>query len=139
MNLRGTWHCLKYELAQMLSQGGGTIVNCASVGGLVGVPGMPLYAATKHGVVGLTKTAALEYATQGIRVNAVCPGFVQTAMADRVTGGRPEVHDQLLSAQPNGRLGEPEEIASAVLWLSSPGESFVTGAALAVDGGWSAQ
>ncbi|ALJ20017.1 glucose 1-dehydrogenase [Microbacterium sp. No. 7] len=138
-NLQGIWLCDKYELDQMKKQGKGAIVNCASVGGLVGVAAMPVYSATKHGVIGLTRSAALSTATTGIRINAVCPGYVQTPMADRLTSLAPGVHEGLLSAQPIGRVGEPSEVAAAVLWLASPLASLVTGTALAVDGGWSAQ
>jgi NAD(P)-dependent dehydrogenase (short-subunit alcohol dehydrogenase family) len=135
INLRGEWLCMKYEIPQMLSQGGGAIVNMASVAGLVGFAGMPAYVASKHGVIGLTKTAALEYAQQHIRVNAVCPGVIQTSMIDRVTGGDPEATEQFQGMEPVGRLGTPEEVAEAVLWLCSDAASFVTGNAMAVDGG----
>ena len=138
VNLKGVWLCMKYEIPQMLKQGGGTIVNTASGAGLVGVPQMPAYVASKHGVVGLTKTAALEYAKSGVRVNAVCPGVIQTPMVERVTHQRP-VEEQMMVAEPVGRRGKPEEVAEAVVWLCSEAASFVTGQTMAVDGGASAQ
>jgi NAD(P)-dependent dehydrogenase (short-subunit alcohol dehydrogenase family) len=133
VNLRGLWFCLKYELRQMLQQGGGAIVNCASSVGLVGMTNIPAYVASKHGVVGLTKAAALEYVRKNIRVNAVCPGMIDTPMWRRSVS--PEITAQLLVNDPIGRLGQPQEIAEAVLWLCEPGASFVIGQALAVDGG----
>ena len=139
VNLTGAWFCMKEELEQMLRQHHGVIVNCASVAGLVGFRGSPAYVASKHGLVGLTKTAALEYATDGIRVNAICPGVIDTPMIERFTGGNPELEAQLNAAEPMGRMGHPEEIADAVLWLCSDGASFTTGQAIAVDGGWVAQ
>jgi NAD(P)-dependent dehydrogenase (short-subunit alcohol dehydrogenase family) len=137
INLKGVWLCMKYELPAMLDGGGGAIVNCSSVAGLVGFPQLPAYVASKHGIVGLTRCAALEYATQGIRVNAVCPGVVHTAMVDRLLAEQPDL--PLVAGEPIGRLGTPEEIADAVVWLCSARASFVTGQALAVDGGWVAQ
>jgi NAD(P)-dependent dehydrogenase (short-subunit alcohol dehydrogenase family) len=137
-NLKGVWLCMQVEIAQMLTQGGGTIVNTASVAGLVGGFG-GAYSAAKHGVVGLTKVAALEYATRGIRVNAVCPGGIRTPMLERVLARRPELEQQLMAGEPIGRFGTPEEIAAAVVWLSSDGASFLTGVALPVDGGWVAR
>lgn len=139
VNLRGVWNCMKYELRQMCSQGSGAIVNCSSIGGLIGLPGRAIYHATKHGVLGLTKSAALEYATRGIRVNAVCPGTINTPMVARMVEADPDAMAQIVKAQPIGRLGEPEEIANAVLWLCSSQASFVLGHALAVDGGFTAQ
>ena len=139
INLTGVWLCLKYEIPQMLQQGSGAIVNTASGAGLIGVKRMPAYVASKHGVVGLTKTAALEYAKSGIRVNAVCPGVIKTPMVERVTGGRPDILDKMIAAEPIGRSGQPEEIAEAVVWLCSDAASFVTGQAMAVDGGAVAQ
>ncbi len=139
INLTGVWLCMKYEISQMLKQGGGAIVNTASGAGLVGVPRMPAYVASKHGVVGLTKTAALEYAKSGIRVNAVCPGVIQTPMVERVTGRRPGMVERMVAAEPIGRMGRPEEIAEAVVWLCSDAASFVTGLPMAVDGGAVAQ
>jgi NAD(P)-dependent dehydrogenase (short-subunit alcohol dehydrogenase family) len=136
INLKGTWLCMKYEIAHMLQQGKGAIVNCASVAGLIGSPGLPAYVASKHGVVGLTKTAALENAKQNIRINAVCPGVIHTAMIDRITGMDKEVEKQFISMEPVGRMGNPEEVAEAVMWLCSDAASFVTGHSMPVDGGW---
>ena len=138
INLTGVWLCMKYEVAQMLTQGGGTIVNTASGAGLVGLPGNCAYVASKHGVVGLTKTAALEYAQQGIRVNCVCPGYIQTPMTARSLSD-PEQKAQIIAREPIGRVGTPEEIAEAVVWLCSDAASFVTGHAMSVDGGYVAQ
>ncbi|MBV9580853.1 MAG: glucose 1-dehydrogenase [Chloroflexi bacterium] len=138
INLKGVWLCMQAELAHMLDHGGGTIVNTASVAGLVGVGG-GAYVAAKHGVVGLTKAAALEYATRGIRVNAVCPGGVDTPMVERISARRPGAQRLLISGEPMNRLGRPEEIAAAVVWLSSDAASFLTGVALPVDGGWVAR
>lgn len=139
VNLRGIWLCMKNEIPQMLKKGGGAIVNTSSVAGVVGFQGIPAYVASKHGVLGLTKAAALEFATQKIRVNAICPGVIQTPMIDRFTKKDPDARTQLLAGEPMGRLGTPEEIASAVLWLCSDQSSFVTGHSLVVDGGWVAQ
>ena len=139
VNLKGIWLCMKMEIPYMLKAGAGAIVNCASVAGLNGFTGLPAYVATKHGVVGLTKTAALEYAKQGIRVNAVCPGVIHTAMIDRITGKDKEVEKQFTSMEPVGRMGNPAEVAEVVVWLCSDAASFVTGIAMPVDGGFSAQ
>jgi len=136
INLKGVWLCMKNEIPQMLKNKKGAIVNCASVAGLNGFPGLPAYVASKHGIAGLTKTAALEYAKQGIRVNAVCPGVIHTDMIDRLTGKDKEVEKQFTSMEPIGRMGNPEEIAEAVVWLCSDAASFVTGIAMPVDGGF---
>ncbi|RDS78747.1 SDR family NAD(P)-dependent oxidoreductase [Dyella monticola] len=135
VNLRGVWTFMKHELIQMKKQGSGAIVNCSSLGGLVGLPGRAAYHATKHGVIGLTKSAALDVAADGIRVNAICPGCIDTPMGD---GIEPEAMKNFLKEQPIGRAGRPEEIASAVLWLCSAAASFVLGVALPVDGGFTA-
>jgi NAD(P)-dependent dehydrogenase (short-subunit alcohol dehydrogenase family) len=139
INLRGVWSCMKYELRQMLRQGSGAIVNCSSIGGVIGNPGLAAYAAAKHGVIGLTQSAALEYAARGIRINAVCPGTIKTPMVQSMTGGDSKALAEMVKDEPIGRLGEPEEIAAAVLWLCSPGASFVVGHALLVDGGYTAR
>lgn len=139
INLRGVWLCMKYQIPQMLKQKKGVIVNCASVAGLVGFAGIPAYTASKHGIIGLTKAAALEYAKQGIRVNAVCPGVIRTPMVERFTHRKQEAEAQLIAGEPMGRLGEPQEIAEAVLWLCSDAASFVTGHSMVIDGGWIAQ
>ena len=139
VNLTGTFLCLRAEIPAMLRGGSGAIVNCASVAGLVGFGGIPAYTVSKHGVVGLTKAAALDYATGGVRVNAVCPGVIQTAMVDRFTGGSPEAVAAMTAMQPVGRLGRPEEVAALAVWLCSDAASFVTGEAIAVDGGFVAR
>jgi NAD(P)-dependent dehydrogenase (short-subunit alcohol dehydrogenase family) len=138
INLRGIWNCMKYELRHMREQGSGAIVNCSSIGGLIGLPGRAVYHASKHGVIGLTKSAALEYASKGIRINAVCPGTIDTPMVAEMLAKEPDAMKEIMRDQPIGRLGRPEEIASAVLWLCGPGSSFVIGHALAVDGGYTA-
>jgi NAD(P)-dependent dehydrogenase (short-subunit alcohol dehydrogenase family) len=136
INLKGAWLCLKYEIRQMLKQGGGgAIVNMASITGLVGSAGAAAYSASKHGVIGLTKSAALENAKSGIRINAVCPAFTETPMADR-TLRLPAVHKYVLSCHPIGRLGRPAEIAEAVVWMCSDRASFMTGQSLVLDGGF---
>ncbi len=139
VNLTGVWLCMKYELQQMLSQGGGAIVNTASVAGLIGFPGLPDYVASKHGVLGLTKTAALEYAKSGIRVNAVCPGVIQTPMVERGAQLSPGFDELAVSMEPVGRFGQPAEVGEAVVWLCSDAASFVTGHPMTVDGGLVAQ
>ena len=135
INLRGVWSCMKYELRQMERQGTGAIVNNASVGALTGNPGIGSYIASKHGVVGLTRTAALEYIKHGIRVNAVNPGLIDTQIARDVVSGNEQAYEDIAKHVPIARAGRPEEIASAVLWLCSPGASYVVGHALTVDGG----
>lgn len=139
VNLKGVWLCMKYELPEMLKQGSGSIVNNSSVAGLVGVPNSSAYTASKHGVVGLTKAVALEYAKAGIRVNAVCPGAVETPMLERIFARQPERRPIYSMLQPIGRLGTPEEVANCVVWLCSDESSLVTGHALPVEGGWTAQ
>jgi len=136
INLKGVWLCMKYEIPEMLKQGGGAIVNTASIAGLVGNAGTVAYTASKHGVVGLTKTVALEYAKQGIRVNAVCPGVIRTPMVERLFESRPALEAQLTALEPMGRLAAPEEVAQTVVWLCSDAASFVTGVPMPVDGGW---
>jgi NAD(P)-dependent dehydrogenase (short-subunit alcohol dehydrogenase family) len=136
INLKGVWLCMKHEIPVMLKQGKGAIVNVASIAGLIGFPGLPAYVVSKHGIVGLTKTAALEYAKQGIRINAVCPGVINTAMVDRITGEDKTVEKKYEDMEPVGRMGQPEEVAEAIIWLCSDAASFVTGDAMAVDGGW---
>lgn len=139
INLTGVWLCMKAEIPRMLAQGKGAIVNTASDAGLIGVPRAGAYVASKHGVVGLTKTAALEYAKAGIRVNAVCPGPIDTPMLQSVGQRHPRVVEKMAAAQPVGRLGQPEEIAEAAVWLCSDAASFVTGHPMPVDGGYMAQ
>lgn len=139
VNLKSVWLSMKYEIQQMLKQGSGAIVNCASIAGLVGFPGIPAYSASKHAILGLTKTAALEYARLNIRVNAICPGVISTPMIDRFTHGESQIRKQFENGEPIGRLGKPEEVAASVLWLCSDQSSFVTGHPLVVDGGWVAQ
>jgi NAD(P)-dependent dehydrogenase (short-subunit alcohol dehydrogenase family) len=138
INLRGVWTCMKHELRQMREQGSGAIVNCSSLGGLVGQPTRAAYHAAKHGVVGLTKSAALEYAPRGVRINAVCPGVIHTAMSADMMETQADAMKEILRDQPIGRIGRAEEVAAAVLWLCSPGASLVIGVALPVDGGFTA-
>lgn len=139
INLTGGWYCMKYQIPEMLKQGKGVIVNNASIAGLVGFQASPAYVASKHGLVGLTKNVALDYAQQGIRVNAVCPGVIQTPMIDRFTGGNQEALEVFKARKPMGRIGQPEEIAATVIFLCSDGASFITGQAIAIDGGWTTQ
>jgi NAD(P)-dependent dehydrogenase (short-subunit alcohol dehydrogenase family) len=144
INVRGVFLSMKYEIPQMLKNGGGAIVNMSSIDGLIGFPGISLYVASKHAVIGLTKSAALEYAKSGIRINAVGPGAIETDMVDRFVskvsaGKEEEIRQQFAAMHPIGRFGKPEEIASAVLYLCSDGASFVTGQTLALDGGFTAQ
>jgi NAD(P)-dependent dehydrogenase (short-subunit alcohol dehydrogenase family) len=137
VNVKGVWSCLRHEIRAMLRTGGGAIVNNASVAGLIGMTWAPVYTASKHAVIGLTKAVALEFAKQGVRVNAVAPGAVETAMMDRVLVKTPR--EKMERVHPVNRLGTPTEVAAAVLWLCSPAASFVTGATLSVDGGFTAQ
>lgn len=138
INLRGVWSCMKFELQQMRAQGSGAIVNCSSLGGLIGGNQRGTYHAAKHGVIGFTKSAALEYATRGIRVNDVCPGMIQTPMSDKMIaeGQGPELDKMLNTFVPMKRLGRPEEIADAVVWLCSDRASYITGQSISVDGGY---
>ena len=139
INAKGVWLCMKYEIPAMLKTGGGSIVNTASVFGVIGVPGNEIYIASKHAVIGLTKSAAVEFGKQGIRVNAVLPGVVDTDMYQRFAGEKPEFRAQMNAMHPIGRIGKPEDIAEAAIWLSSSKSSFVTGHSLLVDGGYTAQ
>ncbi len=138
INLRGVWSCMKFELQQMREQGSGAIVNCSSLGGLLGGARRGTYHAAKHGVIGFTKSAALEYATRGIRINAVCPGMIQTPMSDKMIaeGQGEELEKMMKTCVPMQRLGRPEEIADVVLWLCSSSASYVTGQSISVDGGF---
>ena len=139
VNLTGVWLCMKYEIPRLLETDGGAIVNTSSAAGLLGAPRMPAYVASKHGVVGLTKTAALEYAKSGVRVNAVCPGVIDTSMVGRLKERRPRMFEKIVRGEPIGRIGQPEEIAETAVWLCSDAASFVTGHAMSVDGGIVAQ
>jgi NAD(P)-dependent dehydrogenase (short-subunit alcohol dehydrogenase family) len=138
VNLRDVWASMKHELRQMREQGSGAIVNCSSLGGLVGLPERAAYHASKHGVIGLTKSVAVEYAAKGIRVNAVCPGVIDTPMVADMLASQAGAMAEIMKEQPIGRLGRADEIAGAVLWLCSPGASLVAGVALPVDGGFTA-
>jgi NAD(P)-dependent dehydrogenase (short-subunit alcohol dehydrogenase family) len=139
INVKGVWLSMRYEIPQMLKTGGGAIVNCSSVAGVIGFPGIGIYSASKHAVIGLTKAAALEFSAQGIRVNAVNPAVIDTEMADRITSGMNVKKDDLTTFHPIGRLGRVEEVAEAVLWLCSDKASFVTGHSMMVDGGFTAR
>ena len=139
INLKGVWLCMKYEIPNMLLQGGGAIVNTSSVAGLVGIRNSSAYVASKHGVAGLTKTAALEYATEGIRINAVCPGYIDTPLLAPAFARDPEREPMVAARHAMGRLGTPEEVAEAVVWLCSDAASFVTGHTMTIDGGYVAQ
>jgi NAD(P)-dependent dehydrogenase (short-subunit alcohol dehydrogenase family) len=139
IDLKAVWLCMKYEIPQMLKQGGGNIVNTASIAGLLGFAQAPAYVAAKHGVVGLTRTAALEYAQKNIRVNCVCPGVINTPMVQRVFDKGTLSEAEVAAGEPIGRLGRPEEIAEGVCWLLSDASSFVTGHPLTIDGGWAAR
>jgi NAD(P)-dependent dehydrogenase (short-subunit alcohol dehydrogenase family) len=139
IDLRGVFLCMKHEIPLMLKQGGGAIVNTSSGAGIIGIKGNPAYTAAKHGVIGLTRAAALDYASANIRVNAVCPRYVDTPMMARFTGGTAEGQARVVSEEPIGRMAKPEEIANAVLWLCSDASSFTVGHALVVDGGQTVQ
>lgn len=139
VNLKGVWLCMKHVIPVMLKQKKGAIVNCASIAGIVGFPNIPAYTASKHGIIGLTQTAALEFAKAGVRVNAVCPGVIDTPMVQRFTGQDPANVRAMEASEPVGRMGRPEEIAEAAVWLCSDKASFVTGHSLVADGGWTAQ
>jgi NAD(P)-dependent dehydrogenase (short-subunit alcohol dehydrogenase family) len=139
INVKGVWLSMKYEIPRMLEQGGGAIVNCSSVAGVIGFPGIGIYAASKHAVIGLTKVAALEYSAQGIRINAVNPAVIDTEMVDRLADGMNMKKDDLTTFHPIGRLGRVEEVAEAVLWMCSDKASFVTGHSMIVDGGFTAR
>ena len=139
INVKGVWLSMKYEIHRMLEQAGGAIVNCSSVAGVIGFPGIGIYAASKHAVIGLTKVAALEYSAQGIRINAVNPAVIDTEMVDRLADGMNMKKDDLTTFHPIGRIGRVEEVAEAVLWLCSSKASFVTGHSLIVDGGFTAR
>ena len=138
VNQRGVWACMKHELRIMRKQGSGAIVNCSSLGGLVGLPGRASYHGTKHAVLGFTKSAGVEYAPRGIRINAVCPGTIDTPMVADMLSGQADAMTEIMKQQSIGRLGKAEEVAAAVLWLCSPGASFVIGVGLPVDGGFTA-
>lgn len=137
VDLKGVWNCMRYEIRQMLRQGGGAIVNTSSQGGVTGFPGQAAYIACKHAVIGLTRTAAIDYAARGIRINAVCPGVIRTPMAEELLRRNPDLEQELVRDIPAGRMGRPDEIAHAVLWLCSDDASFVDGHALLVDGAFS--
>jgi NAD(P)-dependent dehydrogenase (short-subunit alcohol dehydrogenase family) len=139
INLRGVFLCMKYEIPLILKQGGGAIVNTSSGAGIIGIKGSPAYTAAKHGVIGLTRAAALDYAGQKLRVNAVCPGYIDTPMMGRFTGDTPEGRSKVIAEEPVGRMGKPEEIADAVVWLCSDSAAFVVGHALVIDGGQTVQ
>jgi NAD(P)-dependent dehydrogenase (short-subunit alcohol dehydrogenase family) len=139
VNLRGVFLCMKYEIPLLLKQGGGAIVNTSSGAGVIGIKGGAAYAAAKHGVIGLTKSAALDYAAKNIRVNAVAPGYIATPMMERFTGGSAEGRAKVVSEEPIGRMGQPEEIANAVIWLCSDAAAFMVGHAMVIDGGQTIQ
>jgi len=139
INLRGVFLCMKFEIPLILKQGGGAIINTSSGAGIIGIKGSPAYTAAKHGVIGLTRAAALDYAAQNLRINAVCPGYIDTPMMERFTGGTAEGRATVISEEPVGRMGKPEEIAAAVLWLCSDAAAFMVGHAMVIDGGQTIQ
>ncbi len=139
INLRGVFLCMKHEIPLILQQGGGAIVNTSSGAGIIGIKGSPAYTTAKHGVIGLTKSAALDYAAQNIHINAVCPGYIDTPMMGRFTGGTDEGRAQVIAEEPIGRMGKPEEIAAAVVWLCSDAAAFMIGHAMVIDGGQTVQ
>jgi len=139
IDLRGVFLCMKHEIPLMLAHGGGAIVNTSSGAGIIGIKGSPAYTAAKHGVIGLTRAAALDYAAQNVRINAVCPGYIDTPMMGRFTGGTPEGRAKVIAEEPVGRMGKPEEIAAAVLWLCSDAAAFMVGHAMVIDGGQTIQ
>src|SRR3982751_2671035 len=139
IDLRGVFLCMKHEIPLILKSGGGAIVNTSSGAGVIGIKGSPAYTAAKHGVIGLTRAAALDYAAQNIRVNAVCPGYIDTPMMSRFTGGTPAGRAKVIAEEPVGRMGKPEEIAAAVVWLCSDTAAFVIGHAMVIDGGQTVQ
>lgn len=138
-NLKGVWLCMKYEIPAMLEQGRGAIVNTSSISGLIGLAGWPAYCASKHGILGLTKVAALEYCRRGIRINAVCPGVIHTPMLEGSFRDNPQARDALAASEPIGRMGQPEEVAAAIVWLCSDAASFMVGSCVSIDGGFVAQ
>ncbi len=138
VDFRGVWYCMRYEIRQMLQQGGGAIVNISSQGGITGFPGQAAYIACKHAVIGLTRTAAIDYAAKNIRINALCPGVIKTPMAETLFRNNPDVAEELLHDIPAGRFGLPSEVARAALWLCGPDSSFIDGHALLIDGGFTA-
>jgi NAD(P)-dependent dehydrogenase (short-subunit alcohol dehydrogenase family) len=139
INLRGVFLCMKHEIPLILKQGGGAIVNVSSGAGVIGIKGSPAYTAAKHGVIGLTRAAALDYAAQNLRINAICPGYIDTPMMGRFTGDTPEGRAKVIAEEPVGRMGKPEEIAEAVIWLCSEGAAFMIGHAMVMDGGQTVQ
>jgi NAD(P)-dependent dehydrogenase (short-subunit alcohol dehydrogenase family) len=139
INLRGVFLCMKHEIPLILKQGGGAIVNTSSGAGVIGIKGSPAYTAAKHGVIGLTRAAALDYAAQNLRINAICPGYIDTPMMERFTGDTAEGRAKVIAEEPAGRMGKPEEIAASVLWLCSEGAAFMVGHAMVVDGGQTVQ
>jgi NAD(P)-dependent dehydrogenase (short-subunit alcohol dehydrogenase family) len=138
-NLRGVFLCMKHEIPLILKRGGGAVVNTSSGAGIIGIKGSPAYTAAKHGVIGLTRAAALDYAAQGVRVNAVCPGYIDTPMMGRFTGGTAEGRAKVIAEEPVGRMGKPEEIAAAVVWLCSDAAAFMVGHAMVIGGGQTVQ